>query len=150
VAVTTGLWTESTQKRYRMSRTARSCDVSWLSSSVKEFERCYVLLIQPTVEPCAGKVWLTNDPHFTFGLDAICSEFLADERIPILPPGGRFISKIKLHNTPSHYQITQNNSQWRVQNTIYRLYQEECARLRENVPYVNTLNDELNPICYYY
>jgi hypothetical protein len=70
-----------------------------------EFERCYVLLIQPTAEPCAGKVWLTNDPHFTFGLDAICSEFLPDERIPNLPPGGRFISKIKLHKTPSHYQI---------------------------------------------
>jgi len=84
-----------------------------------EFERRYVLLIRPTAEPCAGKVWLTNDPHFTFGLDAICSEFLPDERIPIPPPGGRFISKIKRHKTPSRYQITQNNSQWRVQNTIY-------------------------------
>jgi hypothetical protein len=81
---------------------------------------CYVLLIQPTVEPWAGKVWLTNDPHFTFGLGAICSEFLPDQRILIPPPGGPFISKIKRHKTPGHYQITQNNSQWRVQNTLYQ------------------------------
>jgi hypothetical protein len=81
--------------------------------------RCYVLLIRPTVELCAGKVRLTNDPHFTFGWDAICSEFLSDERILILPAGGGFISKMKHHKTPSRYQITHSNSQWRVQNTFY-------------------------------
>jgi hypothetical protein len=31
---------------------------------------------------------------------------------------------------------------------IYRVSQEECARLREGVPYVNPLNPELNPISY--
>ena len=31
---------------------------------------------------------------------------------------------------------------------LYRVSQEECARLREGVPYVNPLNPELNPICY--
>jgi hypothetical protein len=81
--------------------------------------RCYVLLIQPTVEYFAGKVRLINDPHFAFGLGSICSEFLPDERILILLLGGRSISKVKLHKTPTHYQITQNNSQWRVQNTLH-------------------------------
>ena len=31
---------------------------------------------------------------------------------------------------------------------IYRVSQEECARLREGVPYVNPLKPELIPICY--
>jgi len=90
-----------------------------MTVNILRIPRCYVLLIHPTAEPCAEKVRLTNDPHFTFGLGAICSEFLPDERILILPPGGQFISQTELHKTQSHYQITQNNSQWRVENTLH-------------------------------